>query len=363
MYDQASHNISKKFTFQIDLNGDVKFLGKGDLHDAEFDTLKVDSNFETMHQFCHYGFMNLYEKFSVGRHRDLQQQQTAIPIIPLGPTETGFELEGNHTIHYRIHVYPSQAFKEKYVNHEPKLLAIAVASIFVITSFVFIVYDRMMEKRQNNTMEAAVLANKVVNSQFPAIVRDRLFENIKRNKENRYQTKVTVNQEKSKRGLDIPSETGDTITMIKRAQPHRSRISIFLSKHSTFHQVEQIDNSNNCDEDDSMLPPIADLFPHTSVLFADIVGFTAWSSEREPTQVFQLLVSRVFVFLLVKVYNYSCYLTFMFQRKHCIVNSTSLHSNTEFLKLKQSETVMWLLQVFQKQLKIMLSSCAGLLGK
>ena len=26
-----------------------------------------------------------------------------------------------------------------------------------------------------------------------------------------------------------------------------------------------------------------------TVLFADLVGFTAWSSEREPTQVFQLL--------------------------------------------------------------------------
>ena len=25
------------------------------------------------------------------------------------------------------------------------------------------------------------------------------------------------------------------------------------------------------------------------MLFADLVGFTAWSSEREPTQVFQLL--------------------------------------------------------------------------
>jgi class 3 adenylate cyclase len=35
--------------------------------------------------------------------------------------------------------------------------------------------------------------------------------------------------------------------------------------------------------------PIADFFPHTTVLFADIVGFTSWSSVRDPTQVFQLL--------------------------------------------------------------------------
>jgi len=35
--------------------------------------------------------------------------------------------------------------------------------------------------------------------------------------------------------------------------------------------------------------PIADLFPEATVLFADIAGFTAWSSVREPGQVFVLL--------------------------------------------------------------------------
>jgi class 3 adenylate cyclase len=35
--------------------------------------------------------------------------------------------------------------------------------------------------------------------------------------------------------------------------------------------------------------PIADLFRNTTVLFADIAGFTAWSSQREPTEVFTLL--------------------------------------------------------------------------
>ena len=35
--------------------------------------------------------------------------------------------------------------------------------------------------------------------------------------------------------------------------------------------------------------PIADLFPHCTVMFADIAGFTAWSSSREPAQVFILL--------------------------------------------------------------------------
>jgi hypothetical protein len=37
------------------------------------------------------------------------------------------------------------------------------------------------------------------------------------------------------------------------------------------------------------LPPVADLYPDATVMFADIAGFTSWSSVREPTQVFTLL--------------------------------------------------------------------------
>jgi hypothetical protein len=35
--------------------------------------------------------------------------------------------------------------------------------------------------------------------------------------------------------------------------------------------------------------PVADLYPETTVFFCDIVGFTAWSSTREPWEVFHLL--------------------------------------------------------------------------
>jgi class 3 adenylate cyclase len=36
-------------------------------------------------------------------------------------------------------------------------------------------------------------------------------------------------------------------------------------------------------------PPIADLYPETTVFFADIAGFTKWSSSRSPDQVFRML--------------------------------------------------------------------------
>jgi class 3 adenylate cyclase len=47
--------------------------------------------------------------------------------------------------------------------------------------------------------------------------------------------------------------------------------------------------NNKADEKVAATKPIADLFPETTIMFADIVGFTAWSSAREPSQVFALL--------------------------------------------------------------------------
>ena len=50
--------------------------------------------------------------------------------------------------------------------------------------------------------------------------------------------------------------------------------------------------SGSYDNDDGVFlttKPIADLFTDTTVCFADICGFTAWSSVREPSQVFTLL--------------------------------------------------------------------------
>jgi class 3 adenylate cyclase len=35
--------------------------------------------------------------------------------------------------------------------------------------------------------------------------------------------------------------------------------------------------------------PMAELFPEATIMFADICGFTAWSSARQPSEVFVLL--------------------------------------------------------------------------
>jgi class 3 adenylate cyclase len=78
----------------------------------------------------------------------------------------------------------------------------------------------------------------------------------------------------------------------------KKRMSLFEPTNLKIKSFQQIgDNGDTSmkqsNHDGTIVPiesrPIADLFPETTIMFADIAGFTAWSSVREPAQVFTLL--------------------------------------------------------------------------
>jgi class 3 adenylate cyclase len=98
-------------------------------------------------------------------------------------------------------------------------------------------------------MKTAVDSTAIVSSLFPSNVRDRLFPT---------------------------DEDGDQKS--RKLEHNKSRLKSFLSDGKTLEPKSTVSPS-----------PIADLFPHCTVLFSDISGFTSWSSVREPTQVFTLL--------------------------------------------------------------------------
>lgn len=63
-----------------------------------------------------------------------------------------------------------------------------------------------------------------------------------------------------------------------------------LSKHKLQGFLDEENGSSMVDEINvKNANQIAELFPDTTVMFADISGFTAWSSVREPSHVFTLL--------------------------------------------------------------------------
>jgi class 3 adenylate cyclase len=155
-------------------------------------------------------------------------------------TRLGLRLDyGDSECQYDLRVYPSLQFYDEFNTNTPILMTVAVALVFLFTALMFLVYDRLVERRQSLVLRKAEQSNAIVSSLFPKNVRDRMM------------------QENS------------------NEMAQNNRLKSFLKGDSK--------------DEDKDLQPIADLFPHCTVLFADISGFTAWSSTREPAQVFILL--------------------------------------------------------------------------
>jgi hypothetical protein len=66
--------------------------------------------------------------------------------------------------------------EKDYKTNDPILFTICAVLIFAFTSAVFLMYDRLVEKRQKTVMTTAVHSSAIVSSLFPSTVRDRLFE-------------------------------------------------------------------------------------------------------------------------------------------------------------------------------------------
>ncbi|CAJ1963522.1 unnamed protein product [Cylindrotheca closterium] len=142
---------------------------------------------------------------------------------------------------YMAAIYPSQSTRDSYETDRPINYTIGVACVFLFTIIVFISYDHLVERRQRFLADTAEKTHVIVSAMFPKVVRDRLFDE---------------NNNKS-----------------------RSGINKFVSNQSS-------KSSTPARPKDT---PIADLYTNTTVMFGDISRFTAWSSTRQPTDVFILL--------------------------------------------------------------------------
>ena len=140
-------------------------------------------------------------------------------------------------------VYPTKELRDTYETSKPFIYTCTIVIAFLGTAILFYVYDRLMSIRQKKAADDAERTNAIVSSLFPANVRDRLFEDIK----------------------------------IDDGNQKRSSFDAFAT------------SSDEGNGRAFKTRPIADLIPEVTVMFADIAGFTAWSSTREPAQVFQLL--------------------------------------------------------------------------
>ncbi|CAB9516746.1 Receptor-type guanylate cyclase gcy [Seminavis robusta] len=144
---------------------------------------------------------------------------------------------------YSMTVYATQAFEDEYTSTLPIIITISVGAAFLFAVLLFLLYDRLVEQRQTLVMDTAEHTTAIVSSLFPAQIKDRLLEE---------------------------SRT----SMLRSSSKTLSTSTITAGGGGGLIRVEK---------------PLADLFLETTVMFADVSGFTSWSSVREPSQIFMLL--------------------------------------------------------------------------
>jgi hypothetical protein len=221
IYAVVEDSCGNSFTYFIE-SQKVTFLGFGDSHDIKYDYLKQSTDF-----VANDG--NLSGTPGLKDHCE-----------------------------YKLSVYPSAKYEEGYTSDSRWYFTGGVLCVFVWVAAVFSFYDCLVQRRQEKVNTVATKSNAIVNSLFPAQVRDKL---IMEQREPRKRYKMGGNA-----SVAASSATNE-------------------KKDAWGNQMHAV--SGGGIDDDS--PPIADLFPSATVGFLDIAGFTAWSSQREPSQVFILL--------------------------------------------------------------------------
>lgn len=141
-----------------------------------------------------------------------------------------------------IHLYPTEEFYDSIKTYvSPLEMASIIFAVFGFPAIVFFLYDYLVGRRQSKFMDRIAIQDMIVSNVFPTGVRDRIYGR--------------GNSPRTRSDLDGTA-------------------------------MESVDSERGDDA-----APMAELFPSTTIVFADISGFTAWASAREPQQVFILLES------------------------------------------------------------------------
>jgi hypothetical protein len=155
----------------------------------------------------------------------------------------GEELESSDGVtgcSYFVSIYATDEYIENWQRNDAVIYTVVVCSIFIFTGLVFVLYDFMVQNRNRKVVRSAERSTAIVKSLFPKKVAEQMMEETSHRLAPRSSTIQAL------KAINAPSE-----------QP-------------TFSVAKK---------------PIADLFKDTTIMFADIAGFTAWSSMREPAQV------------------------------------------------------------------------------
>ena len=170
------------FTYQI-LGSDAKFVGRGDLHDREYDDKKKKA-------YLH----ELLSKNAESEDRSY----------------TGFPLSSKYCP-YSISLYASDELRDDHESNNPVIFTVVAISIFAFTSLVFCLYDCVSERRQRKVLRVAMQSTAVVSSLFPQVVRDRVFPAAEDKKKNASNDRVENAKIRLQQYLKSGDEDGDGV--------------------------------------------------------------------------------------------------------------------------------------------------------
>ena len=83
-----------------------------------------------------------------------------------------------------------QPFFESYKTSTPIVITMCTVVAFILVTFMFLFYDRLVEWRQSIVLMQAAQTTAIVASIFPDVVRDRLLQNTDKTPETLSQRKM-----------------------------------------------------------------------------------------------------------------------------------------------------------------------------
>jgi class 3 adenylate cyclase len=204
----------------------------------------------------------------------------------------------DNLITFKIRLYPSLNMKNYHITDEPMTFSLVLFGIFIFVSIVFFAYDRLQIRQKNKIMSLAKKSGEIVDSLFPISVKERLF-----NQSEHINKQATRRNEMANDNGDIQSSSLNRVDSNSsqhspvKGGKNMDRFKRFLRR------MSKMDRGTSQEFKEAMNSPltfetsaIADLFPETSIMFADVVGFTKWSSDRAPEDVFHFLETLFFEF-------------------------------------------------------------------
>ena len=210
---------------------------------------------------CDEVFTHTVQGFNVELVGEIDAHDTAFDGMKKNATFADFSnskkmLEeglGEHCV-YTIDVYPTSDMENHYVTSRPIWYTFGVIMAFVCTSCAFLLYDYLVRRREEYVTQSAEKHERLVSSLFPKNVRSQVLY-------------LAAQDEQTNNSINRVMKRSKATAVVLDSTKRSSIINVFGSE------------------------PIAELYPEATVLFADIAGFTAWSSLRDPTEVFTLLES------------------------------------------------------------------------